>query len=100
MESGKKDGSQYSLLAYLSRIVTWYPTGERPDGSLVRQMIEAYRLKGYIPADGERDQAAGLTLFYLVQVLDEIDETTRIGRRDAALLAVAYGKLSRGIEGA
>ncbi|MFI5752853.1 hypothetical protein ACIBBE_45130 [Streptomyces sp. NPDC051644] len=43
MESSKKDGSQYSpdrLLAYLSRTVTWYPAGERSDGSLVRQMIE------------------------------------------------------------
>ncbi|MFE4959265.1 hypothetical protein ACFRCW_36010 [Streptomyces sp. NPDC056653] len=48
------EGGVGSLLAYLSRIVTWYPAGERPDGSLVRQMIEDYRLEEYIPAGGER----------------------------------------------
>ncbi|MGW0576476.1 tyrosine-type recombinase/integrase [Streptomyces sp. NPDC002920] len=104
METGKdKDGSQYSpdsLLAYLSRIRTWYPKGERPDASLVRDMIEDYRLENYIPAGGEREQAAGLTLKYLVQVLAKIDESTRIGRRDAALLVIGYGKLARGIESA
>ncbi|OAH10869.1 phage integrase family protein [Streptomyces jeddahensis] len=102
METGKdKEGTQYSpdtLLAYLSRIVTWYPKGERPDSSLVRDMIEEYRLEEYIPAGGEREQAAGLTLNYLLQVLARIDESTRIGRRDAALLVIAYGKLARGIE--
>ncbi|WP_234021902.1 tyrosine-type recombinase/integrase [Streptomyces sp. Amel2xE9] len=105
MERGKgKPGSPYvpyspdSLLAYCTRIVTWYPKGQRPDGSLVREMIEDYRLEDYIPAGGEKEQSAGLTLKYLVRVLDKIDETTRIGRRDAAMLVVQYGMLYRSIE--
>ncbi|MFP1628869.1 hypothetical protein ACLB9X_27680 [Streptomyces sp. 5K101] len=101
METGKPDGSKYSpdsLLAYCSRIVSWYPKGERPDASLVREMIEDYRLEEYIPAGGEKEQSAGLTLKYLVKVLAKIDETTRIGRRDAAMLVLQYGMLYRSIE--
>ncbi|MFI2428439.1 tyrosine-type recombinase/integrase [Streptomyces sp. NPDC018955] len=101
MERGKEDGSRYSpdtLLAYLPRIVSWYPKGERPDASVVRDAIEDYRLEDYVTAGGEREQAAGLTLAYLVRILAEIDETTRIGRRDAALLVIGYGKLARAIE--
>ena len=59
MESGNKVGSQYSPDSLPANLlpprVTWYPAGERPDGSLVRQMIEDYRLEEYIPAGGERD---------------------------------------------
>ncbi|MEU4038723.1 hypothetical protein [Streptomyces collinus] len=101
METGKPDGSKYSpdsLLAYCSRIASWYPKGERPDVSLVREMIEDYRLEEYIPAGGEKEQSAGLTLKHLVKVLAEIDETTRIGRRDAAMLVLQYGMLYRSIE--
>ncbi|MEW1657925.1 hypothetical protein [Streptomyces sp. NPDC093707] len=87
-----------SLLAYCTRITTWYPKGERPDASLVRQMIEDYRLDEYIPAGGEKEQSAGLTLKYLVRVLAGIDETTRIGRRDAAMLVLQYGMLYRSVE--
>lgn len=105
MERGKgKPGTTYvpyspdSLLAYCTRIVTWYPKGERPDGSLVREMIEDYRLEEYIPAGGEKEQSAGLTLKYLVKVLDKIDESTRIGRRDAAMLVLQYGMLYRSVD--
>ncbi|NEA53553.1 tyrosine-type recombinase/integrase [Streptomyces sp. SID13666] len=105
MEKGKgKPGEphvQYSpdsLLAYTSRIITWYPKGQRPDASLLREMIEDYRLEEYIPAGGEKEQAAGLTMKYLVRVLDCIDEDTRIGRRDAAMLVTGYGMLSRSVE--
>lgn len=105
MERGKgKPGAPYvpyspdSLLAYCTRIVTWYPKGERPDGSQVREMIENYRLEEYIPAGGEKEESAGLTLKYLVKVLDKIDESTRIGRRDAAMLVLQYGMLYRSIE--
>lgn len=101
MEKGKEDGSRYSpdtLLAYSARIVSWYAKGERPDGSLIREMIEDYRLNEYIPAGGEREQSAGLTLKYLVKVLAGIDESTRIGRRDAAMLVLQYGMLYRSIE--
>lgn len=105
MERGKgKAGAPYdpyspdTLLAYVTRIVTWYPKGERPDGSQVREMIEDYRLEEYIPAGGEKEQAAGLTLKYLVKVLDKIDESTRIGRRDAAMLVLQYGMLYRSVE--
>ncbi|MDL5199537.1 tyrosine-type recombinase/integrase [Streptomyces sp. ALI-76-A] len=101
METGKQDGSKYSpdsLLAYCSRIVSWYPKGERPDASLVREMIEDYRLEEFIPAGGEKEQSAGLTLKYLVKVLAKIDESTRIGRRDAAMLVLQYGMLYRSIE--
>jgi hypothetical protein len=105
MERGKgKPGAPYdpyspdTLLAYVTRIVTWYPKGERPDGSQVREMIEDYRLEEYIPAGGEKEQAAGLTLKYLVKVLDKIDESTRIGRRDAAMLVLQYGMLYRSID--
>ncbi|WP_051774677.1 tyrosine-type recombinase/integrase [Streptomyces sp. NRRL S-237] len=101
MEQGKDDGTRYSpdtLLAYSARITSWYPKGDRPDASLVRQMIEDYRLEEYIPAGGEKEQSAGLTLRYLVRVLAEIDETTRIGRRDAAMLVLQYGMLYRSIE--
>ncbi|WP_326594209.1 hypothetical protein [Streptomyces sp. NBC_01294] len=101
MEKGKEDGSRYSpdtLLAYCARIVSWYKKGDRPDGSLIREMIEDYRLNEYIPAGGEREQSAGLTLKYLVKVLAGIDESTRIGRRDAAMLVLQYGMLYRSIE--
>jgi len=105
MERGKgKPGAPYdpyspdTLLAYVTRIVTWYPKGERPDGSQVREMIEDYRLEEYIPAGGEKEQAASLTLKYLVKVLDKIDESTRIGRRDAAMLVLQYGMLYRSID--
>lgn len=102
METGKPDGggrySPDSLLAYCSRIVSWYPKGERPDASLVREMIEDYRLEEFIPAGGETERSAGLTLRYLVRVLARIDETTRIGRRDAAVLVLQYGMLYRSVE--
>lgn len=101
METGKPDGSKYSpdsLLAYCSRIVSWYPKGERPDASLVREMIEDYRLEEFIPTGGEKEQSAGLTLKYLVKVLAKIDETTRIGCRDAAMLVLQYGMLYRSVE--
>ncbi|MFI8265306.1 hypothetical protein [Streptomyces sp. NPDC085665] len=101
MEKGKEDGTKYSpdtLLAYCARIVSWYPKGERPDGSLIREMIEDYRLEEYIPAGGEKEQSAGLTLKYLVRVLAKIDESTRIGRRDAAMLVLQYGMLYRSVE--
>ncbi|MGW1617221.1 hypothetical protein ACWCQZ_49465 [Streptomyces sp. NPDC002285] len=94
-------GSKYSpdrLLAYCSRIVSWYPKGDRPGASLVREMIEDYRLEEFIPAGGETEQSAGLTLKYLVKVLAKIDESTRIGRRDAAMLVLQYGMLYRSIE--
>jgi hypothetical protein len=99
MDDGQPDGTPYSpdtLLAYVSRILTWYPKGERPDGSAIRDMIEDYRDLEY-PA-GMADQAAALTLEHLLPVLDAIDESTRIGRRDAALLVVGYRLLLRGIE--
>jgi hypothetical protein len=35
---------------------------------------------------------------YLVRVLAAIDESTRIGGRDAAMLVIGYGMLSRSIE--
>ncbi|MGZ3097039.1 hypothetical protein [Streptomyces sp. H62] len=54
-------------------------------------MIEDYRLEEFIPAGGEKEQSAGLTLKYLVKVLAKIDESTRIGRRDAAMLVLQYG---------
>ncbi|MFF4188204.1 hypothetical protein ACFYZ9_33915 [Streptomyces sp. NPDC001691] len=98
MATGKPDGTQYSpdsLLAYVTRIVSGYAKGERPDGSLVRDMIEDYRMEEYT---GEKEQSAGLTLKYLVRVLDKIDESTRIGRRDAAMLVLQYGMLYRSIE--
>ncbi|MEV7383634.1 tyrosine-type recombinase/integrase [Streptomyces lydicus] len=102
METGKDQaGTKYSpdtLLAYLTRIVSGYPKGDRPDGSLVREMIEDYRLEEYIPAGGEKEQSAGLTLRYLVKVLEGIDEGTGIGRRDAAMLVLQYGMLYRSIE--
>ncbi|MGW4509228.1 tyrosine-type recombinase/integrase [Streptomyces sp. NPDC004436] len=101
MEKGKPDGtkdSPDSRLAYCGRIVSWHPTGERPDGSLIREMIQDYRLKEYIPAGGEPEQSASLTPKYLVKVLAAIDETTRIGRRDAALLVLQYGMLYRSVE--
>ncbi|MFJ8301268.1 hypothetical protein ACIQ9R_35955 [Streptomyces sp. NPDC094447] len=87
-----------TLLAYCTRIATWYPKGERPDDSAVREMIEDYRLEEYIPAGGEKKEAAALTMKYLVKVLDKIDETTRIGRRDAAMLVLQYGMLYRSVE--
>lgn len=99
MDTGQPNGTPYSpdtLLAYLSRILTWYPKGERPDGSKIRDIIEDYRDLEY-PA-GLSDLAAALTLEHLLPVFDAIDESTRIGRRDAAALVVGYRLLLRGIE--
>ncbi|MFD9336273.1 tyrosine-type recombinase/integrase [Streptomyces sp. NPDC060028] len=64
-------------------------------------MIATYRAEEWAPAaEGRTEQSAAMQISYLVRVLDAIDETTRIDRRDAAMLALVYGKLSRRIEAA
>ncbi|REH18356.1 hypothetical protein SAMN05428941_0044 [Streptomyces sp. 2114.2] len=45
METGRPEGSKFSpdsLLAFCSQIVSWYAKGERPDASLVHEMIKDY----------------------------------------------------------
>ncbi|WP_167455558.1 tyrosine-type recombinase/integrase [Streptomyces tirandamycinicus] len=82
---------------YMSRIWNWQPEDWRPDPSRVRGKLRLWR-KDWKAAGGEVQRSAALTIPYLMRCLQQCDETTSIGIRDAFMLALAYGNLHRRIE--
>lgn len=79
---------------YMSRIYNWQPEDQRPDPSRVRGKIRVWR-KEWRAAGGEVKRSAALTIPYLLKCLEQCDETTHIGIRDAFTLALAYHNLHR-----
>ncbi|MFD9248418.1 site-specific integrase [Streptomyces bottropensis] len=79
---------------YMSRIYNWQPEEMRPNPDRVRGKIRVWR-KEWKAAGGEVRRSAGLTLPYLLQCLDQCDESTHIGIRDAFAIALAYHNLHR-----
>ncbi|TQE34048.1 hypothetical protein Sipo8835_16145 [Streptomyces ipomoeae] len=75
---------------YMSRIYNWQPEERRPNPDRVRGKIRVWR-KEWKAAGGEVRRSAALTIPYLLKCLDQCDETTHIGIRDA----FAYHNLHR-----
>ncbi|MEV5049429.1 tyrosine-type recombinase/integrase [Streptomyces griseoincarnatus] len=82
---------------YMSRIWNWQPADMRPDPTRVRGKIRRWRQE-WAAAGGEVDRAAALTLPYLLKCLEQCDESTNIGKRDAFMLTLAYSNLHRRAE--
>ncbi|MFF4795063.1 hypothetical protein ACFY2M_36165 [Streptomyces sp. NPDC001276] len=70
------------------------PRDLRPDPSRVRGKLRLWRQKCK-GAGGEVERSAALTVPYLLKCLQQCDESTHIGIRDAFALALAYGNLHR-----
>ncbi|MEU7228890.1 hypothetical protein [Streptomyces chrestomyceticus] len=79
---------------YMSRIYQWQPEKMRPDPTRVRGKIRMWR-KEWAAAGGEVRRSAALTIPYLMKCLEQCDESTNIGIRDAFSLALAYHNLHR-----
>ncbi|MER7937907.1 MULTISPECIES: hypothetical protein [unclassified Streptomyces] len=82
---------------YMSRIWNWQPEGMRPDPSRVKGKLRTWR-REWAKAGGEVDRAAALTIPYLLKCLEQCDEDTHIGARDAFALVLAYVNLHRRVE--
>ncbi|MEW1677979.1 hypothetical protein AB0O47_32800 [Streptomyces noursei] len=79
---------------YMSRIYQWQPEERKPDPARVRAKIRLWR-KEWKAAGGEVRRSAALTIPYLLKCLEQCDESTHIGIRDAFALALAYHNLHR-----
>ncbi|MFJ2110938.1 MULTISPECIES: hypothetical protein [unclassified Streptomyces] len=77
-----------SVGQYMSRIWNWQPMDLRPDPSRFKGRLRA-RKKEWVKAGGEVECAAAATIEYTVRILDSIDESTNIGKRDAFLVVLA-----------
>ncbi|GHG50340.1 hypothetical protein [Streptomyces griseocarneus] len=86
-----------SVGQYMSRIYNWQPVDLRPDPSRVKGRIRAWK-KTWVQAGGTVDRSAAVTLEYNLRIIDAIDESTNIGKRDALLAALAYSNLHREME--
>ncbi|MEU3036548.1 tyrosine-type recombinase/integrase [Streptomyces griseoaurantiacus] len=82
---------------YMSRILNWQPVDMRPDPSRFKGRLRAWR-REWIAAGGEVRRAPAVTIGYNLRIIDAIDETTNIGKRDAFLAALAYCNLHREME--
>ncbi|MEU1826651.1 hypothetical protein ABZ502_30000 [Streptomyces abikoensis] len=82
---------------YMSRIKNWQPVDYRPDDTRIKGRIRAWR-KAWVAAGGTVDRSAAVTLEYNLRIIDAIDESTNIGKRDAFLAALAYSNLHREME--
>ncbi|MEU2854559.1 hypothetical protein [Streptomyces syringium] len=82
---------------YMSRIHSWQPVDHRPDPSRVQGRIRAWK-KAWVQAGGTVRRAAAVTLEHNLRIIDAIDESTNIGKRDAFLAALAYANLHREME--
>ncbi|MEV0982125.1 tyrosine-type recombinase/integrase [Streptomyces sp. NPDC049915] len=79
---------------YMSRIYNWQPEKRRPDPARARGKIRVWR-REWKAAGGEVNRSAALTMSYLLKCLEQCDESTHIGIRDAFALALAYHNLHR-----
>ncbi|MFD3815144.1 hypothetical protein ACFWRZ_08760 [Streptomyces rubiginosohelvolus] len=86
-----------SVGQHMSRIWNEQPMDYRPDPSRFKGRLRAWR-KDWVKAGGEVDRAAAVTIEYNVRIIESIDESTNIGKRDAFLAALAYGNLHREME--
>ncbi|MGW7090067.1 tyrosine-type recombinase/integrase [Streptomyces sp. NPDC054871] len=86
-----------SVGKYMQRIWGWQPVDYRPDPSRFKGRLRAWK-KDWAKAGGETDRAAAVTIEYNVKIIESIDETTAIGKRDAFLAALAYSNLHREME--
>ncbi|MEU9925126.1 hypothetical protein AB0H51_28225 [Streptomyces griseoluteus] len=83
--------------AYMSRILNWQPVDMRPDPSRFKGRLRAWR-REWVAAGGEVRRAPAVTINYNLRIIEAIDETTNIGKRDAFLAALAYCNLHREME--
>ncbi|MFJ5143024.1 hypothetical protein [Streptomyces sp. NPDC088707] len=86
-----------SVATIMSRIKNWQPTDFRPDPSTFRGRLRAWR-KQWAANGGEVQRSAAVTIEYNLRIIDKIDESTPIGKRDAFLCALAYANLHREME--
>ncbi|MFJ4342601.1 hypothetical protein [Streptomyces sp. NPDC088915] len=95
---GKK--GQYvpdSVGVIMSRIWNSQPVDYRPDPSAFKGRLKLWR-KEWAANGGEVQRSAAVTLPYNLRIIDKIDESTPIGKRDAFLCALAYANLHREME--
>ncbi|MFF4456583.1 hypothetical protein [Streptomyces goshikiensis] len=78
----------------MSRIWNWQPVDVRPDPSRFKGRLRAWK-KEWAQGGGEIKRAPAVTIEYNLRIIAAIDESTRIGKRDAFLAALAYGNLRR-----
>lgn len=83
-----------SVGQYMSRIWNSQPVDYRPDPSRFKGRLRAWK-KDWVKTGGEVERAAAATIEYTVRILDKIDESTNIGKRDAFLVVLAYANLHR-----
>ncbi len=86
-----------SVGQYMSRIYNAQPPDFRPDPTRFKGRLRVWK-KEWAKAGGEVERAAAVTIAYNVRIIAAIDESTRIGKRDAFLAALAYGNLHREME--
>ncbi|MEU5811542.1 hypothetical protein [Streptomyces sp. NPDC047718] len=78
----------------MSRIWNWQPVDLRPDPSRFKGRLRVWQ-KEWTKAGGEVRRAPAVTIEYNLRIIAAIDESTRIGKRDAFLAALAYSNLHR-----
>lgn len=83
-----------TVAQYMSRIYSWQPIDLRPDPTKVRERIRQWR-KDWAKSGGEVRRSAALTIDYTLRCLQQCDETTAIGKRDALALVLGYANLHR-----
>lgn len=83
-----------SVRQYMSRIYNWQPVDYRPDPTQVRARIRKWRNQ-WAQGGGETKRSAALTIDYTLRCLEQCDETTNIGKRDAFALVLGYANLHR-----
>ncbi|UQI49646.1 hypothetical protein M1P56_35230 (plasmid) [Streptomyces sp. HU2014] len=86
-----------SVGQYMSRIYNWQPVDYRPDPSRVKGRIRAWK-KTWVQSGGAVERSAAVTIEYNLRIIDAIDESTTIGKRDAFLAALAYSNAHREME--
>lgn len=82
---------------YMSRIYNWQPTDWRPDPSRFKGRLRLWK-KEWVQSGGEVRRAPAVTIGYNLRIIEAIDESTNIGKRDAFLAALAYSNLHREME--
>jgi integrase len=99
MDRALPDGRHHkasTIRTYMSHIRMSQPAGDRPDNAPYLERLAGYR--GENPRANRTRQAFPLTLSFVLAMIDKCDESTPIGRRDAAMLAFGYRFLARRTE--